>query len=123
MHWFILILIFALAQCSPHSEEDYRQEGRAIMRALTQDLRGIETAEQLIHAEAKLKKKFDRLADLMIEASKSQNDFTEEVATEESVQLKEELRRIYAIERGRECIERAQQEALIRFSRQYKKHR
>lgn len=118
MHWLIFTLLFALAQCSPSSQEDYRQEGRAITRALIEDLRGIETAEQLIHAEKKLKKKFDRLVDLMIEMRKSRCEFTEDGSTEESALLKEELRRIYSIERGRECIERAQQEALIRLSRQ-----
>ncbi len=72
--------------------------------------------------EPELKKHFESLINLMIQAREFQqkhlDDLGTEVAYEEDsadIRLEEELRRIYGIEGGREIIERCQHEALFRL--------
>jgi hypothetical protein len=113
-------LLLILFGCSPSSLEDFRHEGESRTRSLVRDLQKIDSQELLLNAEPVLKKHFEKLVDLMIEARQFhlKNADLEPLETEEgtfSLALKEELRRIYAIEGGREVIERAQQEALVRL--------
>jgi DNA mismatch repair ATPase MutS len=116
--WFIVLL----CSCSPNSSEEFQREGKALCRLLVSDLQKIENREQLLVAESTLKKHFEMLIDLMIEAREFQQkkveDVSQEVAMEENhaqALLEGELRRIYMIEGGREVIERTQQEALVRL--------
>jgi hypothetical protein len=118
----ICSLLLLLCGCSPNSSQEFRREGEAHCHALVKDLEKIENREQLLRAQPRLKKHFESLISLMIEARKFQqrhaddaeaeDPFTEEEAT---ALLQEELRRIYCIEGSREVIESAQQEALIRL--------
>jgi hypothetical protein len=116
LNWALLLLF---CSCSPNSSEEFQREGDARCRLLVIDLQKIEDRQQLLIAETALKKHFESLTDLMIEAREfQQKHLEEEIAWEESVAgeaLEIELRRIYAIEGGREVIERAQQEALVRL--------
>lgn len=118
------LLLFCLASfltgCSPGSLEDFQREGESRCRTLVLKLQQIETHEQLLRAESDLKKEFEKLVDLMIEAREFQlqnfdEDLPEAIENPTSTALKEELRRIYTIEGGREMIERTQQEALVRL--------
>ena len=115
--WLLLIV----SACSPSSMSDFRHEGEARARAIAEQLGQIETREQLLQAEPQLKKHFEALVDLMIEAREFQDKHMEEVAVEPFSEeradhaLEEELRRVYTIEGAREVIERAQQEALVRL--------
>ncbi|MBY0528682.1 MAG: hypothetical protein K2P51_00650 [Rhabdochlamydiaceae bacterium] len=116
----ILCLLLLLFGCAPNSLDDFRHEGESRTRALIYDLQQINSREVLMRAEPNLKKHFEKLVDLMIEARQFQlkNPDLELLETEErtfSLALKEELRRIYRIEGGREVMERAQQEALVRL--------
>ncbi len=111
-----------LCGCSPNSSEEFQREGEARCRMLVVDLQKIENREQLLLTEPILKKHFEGLVDLMIEVREFQQkgieDISNELPFEENVteaSLENELRRIYAIEGGREIIERAQQEALVRL--------
>ena len=111
-----------MCSCSPHSPEEFKREGEERCRLLVGDLQKIESHEQLLLAEPILKKHFERLIDLMIEAREFQQkkleDISAEVPYEENateISLENELRRIYAMERGREIVERAQHEALVRL--------
>jgi hypothetical protein len=117
-----LILVLLLCSCSPNSSEEFKQEGVAYCRRLVIDLHKIENREQLLLAEPRLKKHFEALIDLMIEASEFEQKKIESISTETvfigngaDFLLEDQLRRIYAIEGGREVIERAQQEALVRL--------
>ncbi len=109
--------------CSPNSSKEFQKEGETHCRSLVLDLQKIENREQLLSAEHKLRKQFNYLIDLMIEAREFQQKRFEEEISEEPVleansfedELEKQLRRIYAIEGGREVIERAQQEALVRL--------
>lgn len=118
VHWIFLLL---LCSCSPNSSEEFRQEGEGRCRLLVATLQKIENREQLLLAEPALKKHFERLIDLMIDAREFQEGFGDvpnENAFGESARttsLELELRRIYTIEGGREVIERAQQEPLVRL--------
>ena len=112
-----LMALFLLCGCSPNSSEEFQREGEASCRLLIADLQKIENREQLLLAAPLLKKRFEGLIDLMIEArefqEKKEAESSEEMFSETSTDLvlENELRRIYTIEGGREVIERAQQEA------------
>jgi hypothetical protein len=116
--WALLLL----CSCSPNSSEEFQREGETHCSMLAADLQKIENREQLLLAEPVLKKHFERLIDLMIEAKQFQQKRFEDIPTEipceenaAEASLENELRRIYAIEGGREIVERAQQEALVRL--------
>jgi hypothetical protein len=119
---FIIGVFFLfLCSCSPNSYEEFQQEGEAHCRLLVATLQKIENRKQLLFAEPALKKHFEGLIDLMIEAREFQEKL-EDVSNESifgenstNTSLELELRRIYTIEGGREVIERAQQEALVRL--------
>lgn len=120
IHLGYWIFLFFLCSCSPHSSQEFQQEGEGRCRQLVVTLQKIENRQQLLLAEPALKKHFEKLIDLMIEAREFQEkheDIPNESAEENSttVSLELELRRIYMIEGGREIIERAQQEALVRL--------
>ncbi len=119
-----LILFFSLlflCSCSPSSLDDYQKEGQLFCRHLAKELANIHTREDLLKNELVIKKKFDELVELIIEARQYQIKHPEDylaVAEENpfSEELLFELKRIYSqIESGREIMERAQKEALIRL--------
>jgi hypothetical protein len=121
MRWVVGFFLL-LCSCSPNSSQEFHREGKARCRMLVLDLRKIENREQLLRSEAQLKKHFESLITLMIEAREFQQKHLDEVGGEGAfesdsagVALEEELRRIYLIEGGREIIEKAQHEALIRL--------
>ncbi|HSX03631.1 MAG TPA: hypothetical protein VLG76_02765 [Rhabdochlamydiaceae bacterium] len=113
-----MLLIYG---CSPDSLDNYQKEGQLFCRHLAKDLKKIHTREELVKSELLIKKKFDELVELIIDARQYQMKHPDEyvVAGEEnpfSDELLFELKRIYGnIEGGREIIERAQKEALIRL--------
>lgn len=116
------IVLFSSSGCSPSSLEDFRLEGESRCKVLVEELRKIDNREQLARAQPLLKKYFEDFVTLMIRAREFQEkhfDTNNElsIASESSIssQLEEQLRRIYALEGGRELIERAQQEALVRL--------
>jgi hypothetical protein len=122
--WLCGILLL-VAACSPHSSSEFQQEGQALCEDLTQVLQSISSREELLGKEDVLKKKFESLVTLIVEARKAQQ--SEELAEEEgtpysfqiaSHALKAELQRLYELEGGREIIERSQQEALVRLDGQ-----
>jgi len=115
---YLISLALLFASCSPNSSEEFQKEGAVRCRLLASELAKIENRQQLLRAEAQLKRDFESLIDLMIEAREVQQRECEIVSAVESGEgalLEEELRRIYAIEGGREIIERAQHEALVRL--------
>jgi hypothetical protein len=119
----VIFLLICLWGCSPNSSKEFQKEGETHCRSLVLELEKIENREQLLSAEQKLKKQFNYLIDLMIEAREFQEKRFEEEISDEPVfeansfeeELQKQLRRIYAIEGGREVIERSQQEALVRL--------
>lgn len=117
----ILFLLFFVA-CSPSSLEDFRYEGESICKDLTQELKKIETSQQLIVKAPKLKTYFDKLVVVIIQAKKFQKEHEEasvvvDGKSQASQNLLAELRRIYELEGGRELMEKIEQEALIKLSK------
>lgn len=115
-------LLMVLCCCSPGSLDDYQKEGQLLCRHLAKELKNIHTREELLKAELSVKKKFDQLVELILEARQYQINHPDEYAASMdeqnpfSEELLFELKRLYAhIEGGREIIERAQKEALIRL--------
>ncbi len=128
----LMCLMSLLYACSPSSVEDFQHEGEARSKRLIKELKKIESRDQLLRAEPELKHHFGWLVELMIAAREFQEMHPDEAIldpnpdAEVSTLLEEELRRIYALEGGREIVERAQQEALERldaFERLLKKRK
>ncbi|MBS0615863.1 MAG: hypothetical protein JSR58_04850 [Verrucomicrobia bacterium] len=111
---FLFFLLLLCASCSPESSDDFRHEGEAIARALVDELQEVENRQDLLKASPKLKKLFEQLVDLMIAARNAQME-PQLDSTEMSQVLQAELKRIYRMEGGREVIEKAQKEALLRL--------
>ena len=120
---YFLSLLFCvfLGACQPTTLEDFQAEGRAIAHMLLRDLKSIETWEDLARIEPALKRDFTQLVDLAIKARTVQqknSDWDMSWSQGNPVlneSLIEELKRIYEMEGGRECIERAQREAMLRL--------
>lgn len=116
----VLSLGFILQGCSPSSLEDFHYEGESRCRALIKELHNIHDRDELARVAPVLKKHFEELVALMIHAREFQESHPDEPlpALSEggtSSLLEEELRRIYALEGGREIVEGAQHEALVRL--------
>jgi len=114
---YVIILLF-FSSCSSNLE-DFRREGKTLSHLLVQDLKQVHTRGELVVMAPTLKKKIEKLVDLMIKAKQHQLKHPEEVfeSREEnfSEELLEELRRIYALDGGRETMERIEHEALLRL--------
>ncbi len=67
----------ALSSCSPNSSEEFQQEGKARCQALVAHLKKIESREQLLRSEGVLKRQFESLVKLMIDAREFQQKHLE----------------------------------------------
>jgi hypothetical protein len=102
---------------------DYKEEGEGVVRSLHQELREIHSREDLISSSGRLKRHFDRLAEVMIAAEeykKSNPACDSDDCTvpnrELSDLLRGELNRLYRLQGGRQIIERCQEQALHRLA-------
>jgi hypothetical protein len=119
---YLVIISGMLCGCSPHSTEEFQREGETQLSLLVQDLQAIETREQLTTAAPRLKKHFESLVALILEARRFQEENPDDAGSESvvepgifSLRLEEELRRLYQMEGGKEVIEKAQHEALVKL--------
>lgn len=113
-----IFIISLLCGCNIHSLDDFRHEAEGVCRALVEEFQRVETREDLLKSEAKLRRLFDELADLIITAQRYQKNHLDEaplLSNSYEEPLLEEMLRIYRIEGGREIVERAQRESLIRL--------
>lgn len=128
MRLFVLIFSLLISSCQPYSMEDFQAEGAAQVRALLKELRSIQSREDLTKISPALKKRFEKMVDLMILAKSFQqkkqiagNDIyflIDNQVLNES--LLEELKRVYKLEGGRECVEKAEREAMLRLDAKQK---
>lgn len=103
----------SLFSCGPSSIAEVRIEGEAQTRKLAQELRSIESKEELQKALPRLKKRFNKLADaLALVKNYSADEIEPTLASEE---LFIELARIYEMPRGRLLVESAQIGAIKRL--------
>lgn len=106
--WVAFLLL--VWSCTPASLEDLRCQAEAEMSRLLIDLRAIETKEDIQKASKRLKKRFNQIAELLIEAKKFSPKEVEFSQVGEELFI--EFARIYEIPGGREAIEIAQLEAV-----------
>lgn len=111
----VYLVLFFLSSCAPNSSKDFQQEAEERSRAIVRTLAQVENREQLVRLEPILKQQFEDLIHLIMQVDQFQEKHYEHMFIENSQNalLEEQLRRVYAIEGGREVIERAQREALI----------
>lgn len=101
-----------LTACGPQTLADVRYEGEAEVKRLVSILREVENKEDLVKASPLLKKRFARIAELLVEAKKlPAEEMGPSVVSE---QLFIELARLYEIAGCREIIEQSQGEAIRR---------
>lgn len=118
---FFLFTLMVLFGCQPTCLEDFQAEGGALARTLLKDLREIESREDLTRIEPLLKKDFEKLVDLIILSRNFQLKNPElelsfqNINASLNLSLKEELKRVYEIEGGRECVERSQRESMLKL--------
>jgi hypothetical protein len=109
------IILFFLASCGPTAISDLRLEGEFQTQKLAEELREIENKEELQGAVPRLKKRFVKIADLLIAARQFPDLGAEPSAASE--QLFAELARLYELPGGKELIESAQSEAIAHLRR------
>lgn len=121
MRIFVYLSLFWLASCSPATWEEIRFEGEAEIRKFAAELKQIESKEDLQKSLPKIKKRFNKMADLLIKIGDFQkkipltdNEREPSLASEE---LFVEIARIYEIPGSRELIENCQAEAVRKLDK------
>ena len=117
---FLSVLII-FSSCQSSSLEDFRYEGASQVRLLIEELKQIEGREDFVVAAPILKKRFEKIVDLMIQSRVFQQKnpglemgfYASNQALSDA--LLEQMKRIYVLEGGKECIEKAQREAMLRL--------
>lgn len=112
-----LLILFSSTSCAHRSLDDFQEEGEGVVRTLIQDLRLIQTRDDLIASSNKLQKHFEKLAYIMVEAenfysSHREKERGDRLNHELSDQLRVELNRLYTLEGGRQVIEKIEERAL-----------
>lgn len=114
-------VFFLLAACGrPATWDDLRAEGEAEARALAQILHNIDTKEELQKSLPKIKKRFNKIADLALEVRelKEKSAMPENRdPSEASDALFVEMARLYEMPGCRDLIEMAQNEAVRQINR------
>ena len=117
-----MLYLVMLQGCSPSSLEEFKQEGQSVERALIKEMQKIHRREQLVAAQPKLSRLFEKLVKVMIEARQWQDNhpLAEErslskVDARLSAAVRAELVRLYQFEGGRELVERCQRKSLNRL--------
>ena len=120
--YIIFAALLLLSGCSPHSSKEFQKEGERLCLDLIEILQEVESREQLLSQEKRLQQKFSNLVALIIEARSWQEEHLDaeewehgEIFNRASNLLQQELSRIYEFEGGREIMERAEQEALVKL--------
>ena len=114
MRRVIACFFLLCAGCAPASVEDFRLQGETETRKLLIELRAIETKEDLGRALPRIKKRFNKIADVLIgihECPERGSKYSSPLGEE----LFAELARLYEIPGARNLIESAQFEAVRRL--------
>jgi hypothetical protein len=126
--FLFLCLLMTTAGCGPRSLDDFQEEGEGVIRSLIQELKAIHTRDELIAAQGRLQRQFDRLVSIMIAAEEFSLSHAEQGKGEVpanhdlSDQLRVELNRLYRLEGGRQIIEKCQEKALYRLDAFQRRH-
>ncbi|MBJ7449542.1 MAG: hypothetical protein JHC93_04195 [Parachlamydiales bacterium] len=117
-----LVILIMASGCSASGLEEYRDSAEHIVNELSCELQSCENQEQLQQHAPKLKKLFQKLVELVIDAREYQIKHPEEAEKMSiygdrgaSDRLLNELNRIYELEGGRQIVELSQKDALERL--------
>ena len=111
----LILFVGILTACAPSSMEDFRNEGERAARAMTRELRQIQTRDDLQAELPALRRKFLQMSDLLLKVRAFRSKHPESIASPPSFasdELFAELSRIYEVPGGQELIESAQLEAI-----------
>ncbi len=101
--------IFFFTGCEPATLEDLRVEGEVQTKKLALELKRVESKEDLQKALPQLRKRYHKIADLLLKAKQFPPQESPDSAASEELFV--ELARLYEMAGGRELIEMAQIEA------------
>jgi hypothetical protein len=115
IYFFLLILLLS---CQPNSLDDFQSEGASLAKSLVVDLRQIDSKEIFVETAPKVKRKIQKLTELMILAAKYQSKHLGDSGLKENSDhyysdlLLEEFKRVYAIQGCKEIMEGLQRDSL-----------
>jgi hypothetical protein len=113
----LLLLSLILGGCQISSIDDVKKESHKLSKEMIAMLKEIKDSDELLSKRALLKKYYEQFAKLMV---KAQSFYVPEEEKEQlllSEPLRDELARIYRLEKGKEIMEECQQGALHYLSK------
>jgi hypothetical protein len=122
MRNWAFIFLAGLVSCSPCSFDELRCDGEAETKKFTDELRKIQTKDDLSRSLPKIKKRFNKIAGILIELAEYQKKDPEPISRAGD-ELFIEMARIYEIPGGREAIESCQSEAVHSLDRAARRSR
>ena len=131
LNFLFLTFILLFSSCSSSKPEDFREDGRSISKSLINQLKHIQSKENLIERASLLEELFTNLTEVMINAKNcSEENYFEIMPLEQedyliSDKLRFELNRIYRIPGAKEVMEKIQEKAfkLLDLSEQQRQKR
>src|SRR5262249_39629795 len=106
----LLIPLLLVVGCEP-SVRQRQERAQARAEALLEELQAVRRRDQLTVAQPRIERLYTQLAQELV-ALEQAGGAEPQPTSPMSVQLREELQRLYAMEGGRELIETAQEKAL-----------
>lgn len=115
----LFFFLFLFASCSPSSLHDIRCEADSEITKLVLDLQLVKSKEDLQKQSVRIKKRFNRMADLLIAARNFELTASEASIAAETLFV--ELARLYEIPGVRDLMENLQEEAVRRLDKKSRK--
>lgn len=115
--YFSIFFLFLVA-CSPSTLSEWRVEGVSVVRDLVEELKEIHTLKELEAKKPSIKKKYNKLVSIMIEAERydqEEDSFTPESFYSDA--LRDQYLRLYQIDGCRELLFSIQKESLHKLDR------
>ncbi len=107
-----------MVSCSPSTLSEWRVEGVSIVRNLVEELEGVTSLEELEAKKGSLKKKYNQLVYVMIEASHYEEEEGDLVPDSfYSDALRDQYVRLYEIEGARALLFEIQRESLHKLDK------
>jgi hypothetical protein len=125
----LILIITILASCQPSSEDDFKQETKAICEHIASNLSTVSSLEDLEKLKPSLKNSFEDLVDLLIQAKRFEiengwnlsSPLSSEQAHAQDTLLSE-LNRVLQIDGAQDLIESIQRNSLERLDNFDKKN-
>lgn len=109
---YITFISVCLTSCSANGLEDVQEEAHTVMKQMTELLSRVETREELLKKKSDLKKYYDQMAKILIEANHFDDAEEDKIFLSSSKGLLAALAKVYEIDGCKEIIEQCQVTAL-----------